>query len=277
MKKLSFLILLALGITFMQSCQKDDINGNDQEAPKIPSQETFIMPFDGFDEEIDTLMGSNTNPNSRSATFKNWFFAGTNVFAWNTAVVLTTAIPVASFAEAFNHDPVHIGSGVYAWSYDFPVAGVKHTAKLTGEIINSGADVQWIMTISKSGGFNDIVFYTGVVAIDQSKATWTLNHQPNNLEPFLNIEYNGDASTGVASLRYTNIIPGSPDNGNYIEYRVTPGSDFNRAYDIYKGSANEFIEIQWDAPSIEGRVKNPEFFGDSEWHCWDTNQIDIDC
>ena len=278
-KNLSFLLILFLSLTFFQSCVKDnDTPKSEEEAPRIPSMETFVMPFDGFSEsDVDTTEFAHQEGGARSLTFRNWAFAGGNILVWNIAIGVTMAVPVASFAESFNHDPVYLGNGVFAWNYAYNVAGAAYNATLTGEFVNGGDDVQWIMTISQVGGFSDFEYYRGVVATDLSQANWTLNHQPNNPEPYLDIEYAKDDAAGTASIRYTNIIPGSANNGDYIEYRVQPGNEFNRAYDVYRIDADNLLEIEWDEPSTAGQVTNLAHFGDSDPHCWDEDKMDVDC
>jgi len=276
MKKLNLFFFLLLALSIMQSCQKDEnTSPTDEVAPELPPQATFIMPFDGY-EEVDTTEFNNEIGN-RSMTYRNWFYAGTNILVWNTLVGINMIVPVASFAESFNHDPVYEGNGIFSWTYSYPVAGVTYEAKLTGEFINSGADVEWIMTISQVGGFSNVVYYSGIVAVDGSKADWTLYHEPNNPKPFMRIIYLNDVNTGESSIRYTNIIPNNPGNGHYLEYRIQSGSAFNRAYDVFLGSPDNFIEILWNTPSDTGRVKNLTAFGDSEWHCWDIDKMDVDC
>ncbi len=280
MKNLSLFLVLSLSLTFFQSCVKEDINPPSEEAvPTIPPLETFVMSFDGYSEsDVDTSEVINDGgADSRSATFHNWAYAGGNILVWNLALSLNMAVPIASFAESFNHQPVHVGNGKYAWTYNYNAASGIYFATLTGAFINNGADVEWIMTISKAGGFSDFEYYSGIVATDQSQANWTLNHRPNNPQTYLSIEYNKDIGSGDASIRYTNIIPGSNDHGDYIEYRIQADNDFNRAYDIFKINEGNTINIEWDEPTREGRVKSPVRFGDSDFHCWDENKKDTDC
>ena len=277
MKKFSLFFSLVLFIAVFQSCQKDSDPGTDQGlAPTLPPQETFIMPFTGF-EDTDTtgLTGINDPVEKSGQTYRNWFYAASNVVVWNVVLAVNMALPVASFREAFNHSPVHLGDGLWEWSYDVPVNGQTYTARLTGEMI-AGDQVEWIMRISLSGSFSEVVWYRGTVAEDLSAANWTVYHQANNPETFIGIDYQADASSGVGSIRYTNIIPDSPDNGDYIEYREDPTAGFNRAYDVDRGG-DDFLEIQWNVPSNEGQVRNPAHFGDSNFHCWNGQLMDTDC
>ncbi len=277
MKKLCFFLITTLTLTMFQSCVKDPIEvQNEEVAPKIPPQESFIMPFTGFDE-VDTTGFTDGHAGARTVeTYRNWFYAGTNILIWNTVITLGTAVPVASFAESFNHSPVYVGNGIFEWSYSYNLIGGTYNAVLSGQFINSGDDVEWIMKISKVGGFSDVTYYTGIVAVDHSEANWTLYHQPNNPEPSLGIAYVKDLSTEDFTIRYTNIDPDDTNNGQYIEYRTNSDIDFNRAYDVFLNT-NNFLEMEWNEPAGNGRVKNSEHFDDTDWHCWDTEQADVDC
>ncbi len=280
MKKLFVLLSLGLAVAFIQSCQKEEIDTpQDNVAPQLPPAESFIMPFTGFEDADTSGIISETEGEIKMrnspATFRNWFYAASNLVVWNVLVVVGSAVPVAAFGEAFNHSPEHIGGGVYEWSYDYPVGNDIYTARLQGQFVGDG-DVEWVMRISRGGGFSDVIWYSGIVANDRSSATWTLNHKPENPETFIRIDYQKDLSTDDFSIRYTNIIPNNADNGHYIEYRTEENAPFNRAYDVFRGN-DDFLEIQWNEPSSEGRVKSPAFFEDNDWHCWDADKMDVDC
>jgi len=278
MRKMNYVLVVLFGLILMQSCTKDPVIDEQQGvAPKLPSQESFIMPFSGF-EEADTTDLKGGSGARNFVTYTNWFTAATNIVVWNAVIVLNMAVPVASFAEAFRHDGEYQGNGIWLWAYSYTVHGKSYEAELTGQFLNEG-EVQWDMFISEVGGFSKVHFYTGVVTTDGTKGEWTLNFQPNNPTPYLNISYNRDDANGTASIRYTNIIPSSPDQGDYIEYRENTDASlqFDRAYDVYRVAQDNLLEIEWHEQNKEGRVKNPEHFNDSEWRCWDTNFIDIDC
>jgi len=277
------IIVSALFFTFLffQSCVKETPDNANGEAPALPTAETFMMSFDGYQEmDIDTSGFAPTEGGTadvRTTTHFNWFHAGVNVLVWNTVITLNMAIPTAAFFESFNHDPVAQGNGVWLWEYTFTGnANITYTAKLYGEVLDT-EEVKWEMFISKQNGFQNVNWYTGITSATQ--ATWTLNHQPNNPEAFLRIEHQKNNGSGEASIRYTNIIPNHVDNGSYIEYRVdnTSTADFDRAYDVYKFSDDNLLEAQWNKATKEGRVKDEKRFGDTEWHCWDESQVDVDC
>lgn len=278
MKTISYLIILMLSVSLFQSCTDDENMDPVGEAPELPAEASFVMPFDGFEDSDTTGLHRDAAQARTVTTFRNWFYSATNVVVWNAVLTINLAIPVGSFREAFNHTPTYQGDGIWLWAYTFNINNATYVAELRGQFLDAER-VEWDMKISQINGFAQVQWYTGIVAVDGSYAEWTLNHQPNNPQNFIGIEYNRDLTSGNASIRYTNIIPNSADKGDYIEYReyVGTGVDYNRNYDVYKISQDNMLEIQWNTPANNGRVKNPVEFNDSDWHCWDGELMDMDC
>ena len=279
MRNLNYLLILFLSVSLLQSCVKDPITDDKKgEAPELPALNSFAMPFDGFEDADTTGYTSDASGQRSLTTYTNWFYAATNVAFWHTVTSLNMIIPVASFGEAFKHQAIYEGDGVWLWAYDFNAGNDQYSAELRGEFIDS-ENVQWDMSISKAGSFQDVLWYSGVTAVDGSESTWILNHKPFNPETFLEIKYTNDLATDNGTLRYTNIIPNNPDNGDYIEYRAfQDGSeDFNRAYDVFRIQQDHKLEVQWNDPTNEGRVKSEFFYNDTDWHCWDSQAMDTDC
>ena len=276
-KSILFLALFAILFSF-QSCVKEPAlvdNPENLTAPDLPPATMYSIP---------TAALSNTDSDTSAATamttgvtYHNWIHAGLNVLYWNTVVFVNMVTPTAAFGEAFNHTPVYIGNSTFEWSYTYNAPnGDSYEVILTGQYINNTEEVDWVMTVSKAGGFQDFEWYTGTVATNLTYGEFILNRNPNNSQPFVQINSTRDFSNVSATTRFTNIIPGDNGNGNYLEYRVETNGQFNRALDV-QGNGNNLLEIQLNEPGRDGRVKHPQHFGDDDWHCWDTNQIDIDC
>lgn len=283
MKTSKYFFLFLFSIVLFTACQKEDPIIDDQQrmAPTLPPLESMLMAFPSA-EDVDTtnLIGSQpgqAEPRGGNS-YKNWVYSALNLVAWNTAITLHSAIPFASFAEAFNHRPEFQGNGVWLWAYDYNFNGSRFKAELTGQYI-SNTEVQWDMTISKVGGFQNVKWYTGVITTDGKSGSWSLSYNPNNPTPYLQIDYKETNDNGSGLLRYTNIEAGNNDKGDYIEYREDkdPNADYDRAYDVFKAKDNNLLEIQWNEINKNGRVKNPKEFGTSEWQCWDTEFLDTDC
>lgn len=279
MKNSLYLFALLLVVTFFSSCEQNDLVDSQAqyETPVVPPAEIYTIPT----EALNHASADTADAHRHGISYRNWVHSALNVFAWNTVIAINGAIPLASFARALNEDPVYIGNGTFEWSYTYraPIAGDVYDIVLTAKYINNREDVEWVMTTSQRGGFSNFEWYRGVVSRDHTEASFILNHQPNNPEPYISIDYKLEPNTEEASIRYTNIIPTHEGRGGYIEYRVNSDHPYNRAYDVKAGPAEptNFLQIQWNAPTNEGRVKHEKFYGDTEWHCWDTDLRDTDC
>lgn len=273
MKKLNLFLAIAFSIFILQSCVKDPVVDlqESQTAPQLPAVESFIMPFQDFSED--------KREGLESRTVNNFSYSVGNILIWNSLLNTHLRIPVLSFVAALNQQAEYQGSGVWLWAYDFTDdQGNTFNAELYGELLAS-EEIKWDMYVSKVGGFQDMHWYSGITANDNSIATWTINFDVNNPRPFIKIDFERNNGYGAAAIRYTNIIPNEPGNGGYIEYREGEGAadGFDRAYDVYKIEMDNLLEINWDELNKNGRVKDVKRYYDDEWHCWGTNYQDIDC
>jgi len=274
MRKFIFPLLVFAFAISTQSCEKDDsVDLVSDEQPVLPSADLFLMPFSAF-EDADTTGKSIGATNGRSVNiYSNWIHAVSNVLVWNSVVTLNMAIPVASFGEALKHDPIH-SDGVWTWSYDFVADGNRYKTELKGKFLNE-EEVQWDMYVEQENGFSKVLWYTGIVSVDRSKASWTLNRDPDAPKSYLGIEFARQDEVN-ASIRYTIVEEGSVEKGNYIEYRHSEiENGFDRAYDVFR--AENLLEIEWNESSLNGRVKDPKEFGADVWQCWSEELTNADC
>jgi hypothetical protein len=129
-------LILSLAIIGMSlvSCEKDK-----KDAPELPPESAFVMNFGDFQEGQKSTL-----------TQSNWSTAAFTVMVWNTVLGVTLAVPVASYIEAFHHEPVRIDNNTWKWSYTVPVNSVNYTADLYADVLD--AEVTWEMYISQEGG-----------------------------------------------------------------------------------------------------------------------------
>lgn len=283
MKNLVWILALLFSVSVMQSCQKDEITEPPVEvdAPELPKLAMFTMPTSEFDPALVDTSGLNKNPNRfLTDTYFNWFHAAINLVVWHTVVALNTAAPIAAFQAAFYVQPVFIGNLTFEWAYDYtaPVelGGHTYNVSLTGQWNPDFQEVYWEMHLSQEGGYTDFLWYTGTTSVDNNTSQFSLNHQPYNPQNFIQLDYQGDESTGEEHLRFTNIIPSSLDFGDYIEYHKVPGAPLDRGFNVLADPGN-LLEIQWHETTKEGRVRHEQRFGDTDWHCWDGELKDVVC
>ena len=257
----------------MASCAKDNPSDQLTQAPNLPIVESMVMPFEILNE-LDTTGIAETGEIENRASYKNWTYAAVHLYVWNAIVTAELAIPVATLAEAFNHDP-QVDGEYYVWSYDIEDNNEHYFLKLFAKLANSQEGIEWEMVVDLEGEYSDFSFYTGLTSFDNTNASWTIYGAPQNPFPFLQIDY--DVDSDDASIRYTNVIPGHKDKGNYIEARSTVSGEMNRQYDINKGAPEDFLRIRWNEPNHYGQVSEQTHFGDNDWHCWDEMGIDTSC
>ncbi len=70
------------------------------------------------------------------------------------------------------------------------------------------------------------------------------------------------------------IQAGDDNEGGFIEYGVIDDDTYDAFYDIYNAGQENQVEIDASTTSNEGRVTNPDHFGDEDWHYWDGNHCD---
>ena len=262
--------------------------------PEIPPITTFIMDFGKFtspktltyhqdDQSLAIQLVSinqqnralsSTNINTMGSR-KNWNYAVLNVGLWSVVIVVGLVVPVAAFVESFKHKPVQNLDYTWVWTYDVPVKGEVYTAELHGRYIDNG--VRWDMYTSKQDDYSDFHWYYGESNLPATEGYWILKNKPSNPTDLLRIDWHRDLSDNTHDIRYTNIVPGGPENGGYIFYGITSDEAYDRFYEIYNKGKDNHTHIQWQYITDEGRVKDTRFFGDSKWYCWDSEHYDIDC
>lgn len=271
MKEFRFILLiLTLGI-LSSGCVKEDA------VPDLPPSGSMIM-------EIDNIWKDSPSPGTypSGSPQANFVFAATNVYVWNAVLTIQMAVPVAAFLESFNHTPEWDKStSSWVWSYTVDLPNTSYTAELFGE--SKTDEIHWSMYISKTDGFTDFLWFTGISAMDNKSGSWIINMDPDdNLKdpeiglPFISIQW---SKTGddIAEISYTNIEEESVNNGSYIKYGLTGDSDLNAFYDIYRIWENNTVNIKWNTSTHFGRVLSMAHFQDPYWHCWTETFANIVC
>jgi hypothetical protein len=265
-----------------------------EEPPQIPPESSFVMNLDDFASQntkslIPGSKGQIVEQVSLSPSYgapsgsgkyapgdrKNWGFAAFNVGFWNALVIVGLAVPVASFGESFHHVPTRQPDRSWVWTYDVTVQKAVFTAELHGRYTDSG--VRWDMYITRQGEYSDFLWYYGESNLAATQDYWILKNKPSDPTDLLQIDWHRNPAGGTSDIRYTNIVPGGPENGGYIFHEVTTDSPFNLSYDIYNKGKDNHTNIEWSNATKAGRVKDPLHFGDNQWYCWDSDLADTPC
>jgi hypothetical protein len=229
-----------------------------------------MMEFESF-----PLLDGDINPDAPTQLKTNWSWAATNVVVWNTVLFVNLVVPVAAFQAAFQQEPVKLDDGSWMWSYGFLAQGVQHTASLHLSLNNNLA--YWQMYISKQNEFSDFLWFQGEGDLGYSHGTWTVNMNPANPVPYLEIEWNRDPQTNTGDIKYTNIYQEDPNSGSYIRYGTMTGIHYDAFYSIFHKNLQNTTDIEWNRTTKIGRVYDVLHFQDEFWHCWNEVLENTEC
>lgn len=260
-----FALATALLLIFVFiSCDKDD----KATQPDLPPIEALSMDFSDFTNFPDTT------PDLKSAGYyTNFAFAFGSVSVWNFITAFTLAVPVATYAECLQHTPEYLGDNTWQWSFSVTILAIPYEARLKARRIDNET-YSAKMYVTKTGAFEDFLWFDGVVRYDRTHAEWTMYEYPSN-DAWLSVEWFKDWVADTSSIIYTNIRNGDNDYGGYITYGITDDMDFDAYYSI-SGSAGS-IDIEWNTTTLAGRISSDIIFDDEAWHCWNENFANVTC
>ena len=257
------LLVLVIAVLTVTGC------GGASGAPTIPPVNTFVIPIEDFQNSgtggLITLAGNQSN----------WDYAAFTVVYWGAILITKLAVPVAAFRASFQHTPAQQDDGSWIWSYSVNIGNATYTAELHAQFITEG--VHWAMNISKEGEYEDFLWYYGECDLPATEGFWILKDSPANPTDLLGINWSRNISAGTYAVRYTNIVPGDPNNGGYIDTQYTKGVPYDHVWDLYNKSGDNHTYIEWSSTTGAGRVKNSNHFGDDNWHCWNSTRMNVTC
>ena len=285
------LLITSLLALFCVACTEKTDKPGTSEAPLIPPQSTFVMDFSDFTQaQALSSLGRATGVLSVSLADEggaapaavnalgdrsNYDFAAFNVGFWNLVGTFGLAIPVSSFTESLKQTPVRQPDGSWVWTYSVTVNLVTYTAELHGKYIDSG--VRWDMYITRQDEYTDYLWYYGESDLANTQGFWVLKAEPAKGNDLLRIDWHRNPGKETGDIKYTNIVPGGPENGGYISFTVSADEPYNRSYTIFNKGKNQTTYIEWNETTKAGRVKDSAHFGDDGWRCWDSSLKNIAC
>ena len=266
MKQQASFSLMAIGVLMAMlaiSCSKKDDDG----VPEMPPVESLLMDFSDFTEFPDTTESQKSSP-----AYQHFTYSFVTVGVWNLVTTVTMAVPVAVYLESFNHTPEFLGDATWQWTYSVDT----YTARLVATRI-SNEEFTAEMYISKTGAeaFEDFKWFEGTIRYDHTHASWQLYNSPANNVQWLDIEWTKDWEAGTSEITYTIVEAGSEELGSYITYGIVDDPEYDAFYTVVTAS-NE-VNIWYNTETKAGRIKSPEYFEDTDWHCWNEQFQDTDC
>ena len=267
MKKILIICLVLVSIS---SCDTGEPPTPDSDVPELPAnpESTFVMDFSIVD----------ANSGGRTTAKANWGRSAIIVGVWSLLATTVTAVPVASFREAFNHTPTFDANlPGWIWQYDVQFGQLNYNARLESEVTNTG--VNWNMFVTLDGEFEDFNWYSGTTNLTATSGHWILNASPNDAQqgPVLRIDWNRNEDRSPKDIKYTNVRSGDDNENGSIFFEITDGTTYNRYYELLQVQENNTISIEWHSENKNGRVKDPLHYEDEEYRCRDENLDDVDC
>ena len=267
----ALLIVSALLMTQFSSCKKDK-----GDPPVLPPAGSMTIDFSNFDHAGKGMYSVSLTKGTEDST---WQLAAGAAMLWKVIIYTQLAVPVYAFQLTADEQPVYTDDKTWQWSASTTILNTTYQARLTGQV--KGSSNEWKMYITKegAGGFEDFLWLEGNSNPEGTSGQWKLYESPANPVEMVKIDWTAEAGKTV-SVKYTFTKAGNSFGGSNIEYGVTQNS-LNAYYSIYyyNSSTAEFFEmdVEWSSTLKNGRVKCLKFFGDSNWHCWDSNYLNCDC
>jgi len=173
MKKKMIIYVTGILIFFtvsILSCEKDKKSS----PPELPPLSSLAIQVGDF-----------SAAKKATGSYNNFLTAAVATGYWNTVLTAYLAVPVASYAEAFNHPAQRLDNNTYEWTYQVVVQDTTYIANLFAFIDND--EISMEMHISKEGGFQDFVWYTGTFNLQRTEGEWTIQDNPESNISWLNI------------------------------------------------------------------------------------------
>jgi hypothetical protein len=280
MRKVLLLSLLILvGFAWNSGCRKDK-----GDPPVLPPAESMIINFSDF------ASGKKSSPDPggiKGVENSSWEFAALVAGYWNTIIKTTLTVPFAAYTKATQTNASYVSENLWQWSFNLSITTNQTTStykcRLTGEI--RVTDVQWKMYVSGEGTntFPEFVWLEGTSQKDASSGNWIIYHSQQFPEEVLHIDWTKSGNE-ISSVIYNyvrnlnNSRQSDPFKGSYITYGTTSNA-LDRFYDIhyFNGISFSDVRIEWNSASKEGRIRSLAYFGNNNWYCWNSNQINVVC
>lgn len=198
----------------------------------------------------------------------NWTTAALAVTVAHLAVVIHTAIPLATWRAAIAQQPV-FEDGQWHWRFSTAEDGDTYAGDLTGYL--DGTDLIAEMRITATAlGIDDVLWYVGTAPVGGTTGTWEFfdPQSPSTLVGSIDWSHPG---TLVWTVSFT--AEAGPDVGNVLTYDVNGAA---RSVTFSDASAGTTVDVEWNATTHAGSITAPNFNGGVK-ACWDATLANATC
>ena len=145
------------------------------------------------------------------------------------------------------------------------------------EIVNADT-VETKMFFTLDSTYTDLLLFDGYFFSDSTTGYRQINKPDtsNTYLKFLKIDWN-IISENEKEIQFTNILTDNSKNGSFIFYKDSVDSQYNVYLDFFDKATDNHSFIEYNKTSFSGRIKDEQYYGDTDWHCWDTERLDTNC
>ncbi len=234
--------------------------------PDLPDKETFT--FNNLFLVTDSL-----NYSIKDYTQYNWILAASKFFEWNMLVGDNIKLSYSALQKAYLYEAMPFDTKTWYWEYDFSENDNNYTVFLyaTSEIDSS---LFWEMYLSVNESEKGLVL-SGKNNKFFTQGQWLFYREKYSSNEILKIDWIKNDTALIVD--FTNVYSNSIFKGSSLEI-IYNYADTNFVSYIFTNARNlrkSYIELNTTVGS--GKVKDFYVFGDSLWHCWDSNFVDIEC
>ena len=246
--------ILLISITFLaqfsiQSCTQEDLV-----APKTLPINSMYVNLVYFENTVFD------NPN------KQYVFD--IISQWELYVTDSLLLPSKAYQQLISKEALYQAKNTWLRETDFELNLKTYNTKLFN--IADEDSSEWKLYITKEGEYTDFLLLNGLSANSDSIGSWTVTkYDIKEISiNFLKIDWLVKTNNSQ-KIQFTNIIPGSIDNGKYILINDSIDDIYNKYIDIYDKSKDNHSYIQLNTNTKTGRIKDIDHFGNETWQYWD--------
>jgi hypothetical protein len=232
--------------------------------PALPAAESMEFDFSFFDSGAGPA--PQRAPSAVAGT--NWITAAASVAIANLAVVVHTAIPLATWRAATARNPV-FEDGQWHWRFVHNDGQNTYEGDLTGYIEDEVLVAEMRIT-AESLGLDDFLWYVGTAPVGGTTGTWEFfdPESPTTVAGVIEWEHPGTAVWTV-SFEAT----AGPDDGDVLTYDIEGAA---RSVSFSDASEGTTALVEWNATTNIGSITAPNFNGGAR-SCWDATLANATC